>query len=169
MLSKLTWDGFNAEARIQKDRDKDIRDASAGFESGKIVPAAAALIEAVLSVRRRGEPVRDALERADTSAELDALVTSATARGGLRDYESRLVRAWTVVGGATLGLQITGLALMINPIADQDLLSGTVTTIAIVGVSAASAVLVAALILVRYFNRLLTRAIRDGKDAAGVA
>jgi hypothetical protein len=165
LLSKLTWDGFNAETRIQKDSGNDIRDARAGFTSGTLVPAAAQLIDAVLRIRRPNEPIRDALERTDTSAQLDALVEAAAVSKSPREYESRLVRVWTVVGGATLALQVSGLALMINPIANKDLLSDTVQTVAIVAASGAAALLAAFLLAVRHFARQLARAIRNGKDA----
>lgn len=39
--------GFNAEARIEKDRTDDIRRAEAGYVSGEVVPSIAELVDAI--------------------------------------------------------------------------------------------------------------------------
>jgi hypothetical protein len=169
-LSGLAWTAFNAEARSQKDRDSDIRDAQAGYDSGLVIPAVAHLIEAVLQVRRSDdEPIQTALDRADTSRDLREVVTAATAASSPRQIEERLIRAWTFVGGATISVQLCGPVLLLNHIADKDLTSNTIQTIAGVGLSGGVAVLVVAMVVVRQLARSLTRAIRAGKDAASGA
>jgi hypothetical protein len=165
-LSGLTWTAFNAESRLEKDRDRDIRDAVSGFESGLVVPAVAALIEVVLYVRRAREPVRDALERVDTRAALAAVVSASTASSRPRDLEGRLVKAWTVVGLATLLVQLSGPVLLCNHIANRRILSDTVGTIAgVLGISG-MAILLTAIVIVRQLSRGLARVIKAGKDAA---
>jgi hypothetical protein len=166
-LCGLTWAAFNAEARSHKDRDSDIRDAAAGYASGLVVPAIARLIDAVLDVRRSpDEPIQAALDRADTSEALKEVVSAATASSSPRQLEERLVRAWTVVGGASVLIQLSGPVLLLNQIANDELTSNTVQTISGAALSGAAAVLIVAIVVVRQLARSLTRAIRAGKDAA---
>lgn len=166
-LTGLSWAGFNAEARSQKDRDSDIRDAEAGYDSGKVVPAAARLVEAVLAVRRPDEPIDQALHRADTSRPLRDVVDAATALASSREIEGRLLKAWTSVGVSTVIVQLAGPVLLYNEIFDSNLISNSTQTIAGVVLSGAAAILVVSIVLVRQFSRALSRAIRAGKDAAG--
>ena len=169
-LSVLTWAAFNAESRSQKDRDSDIRDAEAGYRAGAVIPAVARMIGEVLDVRRSDdEPIQRALDRADTSEALAEVVAAATANSSPRQIEERLVRAWTVTGGATLVAQAAGPVLLFNAIANEDILSDTVQTVAGVLLSGAVAVLVVGVIVVRQLTRALSRAIRAGKDAASGA
>lgn len=168
-LSALTWAAFNAEARLQKDRDTDVRDAIAGYDSGRVVPALATLIEAVLAVRRPEEPIRDALDRADISGPLDAMKDAAAASRSPREIESRAVRIWNVAGSSCVGVQLSAPILLTNAIAGEDVMSQTVQTIAGIVLSGSTAILVVAMIFVRQLTRALTRAIRDGKDAADAA
>jgi hypothetical protein len=168
-LSGLTWAAFNAESRLEEDRDGDIRDAISGFESGRVVPAIAALIEVVLVVRRPREPVRDALDRVDTREALRAVVAAATASSKPRELEGRLVKAWTVVGLATLLVQVSGPVLLCNHIADARLLPRIVGTISeVLGISGL-AILLTTIVIVRQLSRGLARAIKTGKDAANDA
>jgi hypothetical protein len=166
-LTALSWAGFNAEARSQKDRDSDIRDAEAGYDSGKVVPAAARLVEAVLAVRRPDEPIDQALHRADTSRPLRDVVDAATALASPREIEGRLLKAWTSVGVSTVTAQLAGPVLLYNEIFDSNLMSDSTQTIAGVVLSGAAAILVVSIVFVRQFSRALSRAIRAGKDAAG--
>lgn len=80
-----------------------------------------------------------------------------------------MIRAWTFVGGATILVQLCGPVLLLNHIADKNLTSNTMQTIAGVGLSGGVAVLIVAMVVVRQLARTLTRAIRAGKDAASGA
>jgi hypothetical protein len=168
-LSGLTWASFNAESRLEKDRDRDVREATAGYQSGRVIPALATLIEEVMALRRDDEELRDTLARADTSLGLSDVVTASTASSAPRDLEGRLVKAWTTTGVACLVVQLSGPVLLLNHIANRDLLSDTLQTAALVTFIAAIAILGTALVFVRQLSRALTRAIRSGKDAASEA
>jgi len=124
-LAGLSWTAFNAEARSEKDRDSDIRDAMAGYDSGKVVPAVAQLIETVLAVRRPDEPIQNALDRADTSGPLKEVVAAATVLGSPREIEERLLKTWTSVGASTVGVQLSGPVVLFNEIFDSGLVSHT--------------------------------------------
>lgn len=168
-LSVLTWAAFNAEARLQKDHYSDIRDAMAGYGSGMVIPAVASLIEAVLDVRRVDEPILDSLDRADTSEALQAVVEAATVSGSPRAIELGLVRAWTVLAVASLLVQITGLTLLLNAVANRHLTGHPVRTVCVVLLSGSGAILIGSAIIVRHRTRSLSRAIRAGQDAADAA
>lgn len=166
-LSGLTWRGFNAESRLERDRDSDIRDAEAGYESGRVLLAVTNLIEAVLANRRHeGESVRDALDRSDASGQLQEVIDAAALRAKPRDIEERLVRIWTVVAIATLSVQLSGPIMLLNATAGRDLLSDTVQTVAGVVMIASIAILAVTLCACRQLDRALSRSIRSGKDAA---
>ena len=168
-LSLLTWAAFNAESRVDKDRGADIRDATAGYSSGEVVPALARLMEDVLAVRRAGEDLRDALIRADTSSALDAVVEAAARSKSPRELGARLVRVWTLAGVANLVVQVSGPLLLLNEIVDEHVLSRTIVTASGISLIAGLAILAVALVLVRQLAVALTRATQAGKDAGDAA
>jgi hypothetical protein len=164
-LSLLTWSAFNAESRIEKDRDRDIRDAMAGYSSGRVIPALADLIDNVLDVRRPDESIRDALTRHDTSAALDQVVEAAATSKSPRTLESSLVRMWTCTGCSNVVVQVAAPLLLLNAILNDDVLSRTLQTVSGVALVAGMTITIVSLIAVRQLSQALTRATRAGKDA----
>jgi hypothetical protein len=166
-LLTLAWNAFNAEARVAKDRDADIRDARAGAESGLVLPAVAKLIEVVDAARQPGdETIADALDRADTARPLRAVLEAAAVASGPREVEQRLVRAWTLVGFATIGIMLSGPFLVWNEVMGSDAVSRTVQIVAGSVLSGSVFVALVAAFVVRHFQRSLVRSIKRGKDAA---
>ena len=166
-MCRVSWVGFTAEARLAQDHDDPIRDAVAGYGAGEVVPAVAALLDAVLSVRRIDESITDALERADISRQLDDVVVAAARSRSPREIESRLIKGWTALGIASVTVQVAGVVFLLNEMAQRDLLASTERTIALVVLSGSAAVFLAATGIVRQLQRSLARAIRAGKDASG--
>lgn len=165
-LGTLSWAGFNAESRCNREDGKDTALAESGFQTGKVIPATAKLIESVLEERAEDEPVKDTLIRFNVSPALDEVVAAAALSGSPSDHEGRLIRAWTFVAYATVVVMVAGLATMLDPITNKNLIPSVWGTIALAVMSGAGALVAVALGFVRHYKRLLARAIRAGITAA---
>lgn len=157
---------FTAQARLDRERDNDIRAAIAGYEAGEVVPALAALIEEVETLRAPGEALVDTLNRADVDIMLGEAVKASVRSRTPRARERALVHRYTGLAVSLLVAQLAAPVALYNVLTEGYNLPKTAVLIAATSAVFTLAAAVAAAILVVFGERALTRAIREGKDAA---
>jgi hypothetical protein len=158
---------FTAQARIDRERDGDIRAAIAGYETGLVIPALADLVEEVNEVRREDESISDALNRAEgTARKFEAAVDASIRSQSPRTWERSLVHRHLGCGACLLAAQIAGPVALYNVVTDGYNLSQTIVIVATVIFSIGVLGALALAILVVLGDNALTRAIREGRDAA---
>jgi hypothetical protein len=161
-----TVKALNAESRIDKERDDDIRAAVAGYESGLVQPALTRLVEQVIDVRRPGESVADALSREDVNRHFVAAVDASVRSRTPRARQVSLVHRNNWLALFLVTIQVAA------PLALYNVLTGgynlpqlaVVVAAALFCVGATGAL--AAATMVRMGENALAKAIREGKDAA---
>jgi hypothetical protein len=161
-----TVKAFNAESRIDKERDDDIRAAVAGYESGVVQPALTKLVEQVIEVRRPGESVADALSREDVNRHLVAAVDASVRSRTPRARQASLVHRNNWLAFCLVAVHVAA------PIGLYNVLTGgynlphlVVVVAAVMFCLGATGALVAAT-MVRMGERALAKAVGEGKDAA---
>lgn len=157
---------FSAKGRLDRERDGDIRAAIAGYETGKIIPALADLVDAVIAVRRVDESTADALTRADTDAAFNAAVDASVKSQSPRAWEQRLVYRYTALGTCLVACHVAGPAALYNMLTDGYNLPRTAVVVAAVIFSVGAIGALALGGLVALGEAALARVIREGKDAA---
>jgi hypothetical protein len=157
---------FTARARLDRDRDSDIRGAIAGYEAGQVIPALAELVSNVIEVKGEDETLEEALGRADTGGAFDRAVDAAIRSRIPRNREKALIQRYTALGVSLVACHLAGpIALYSWLTAGYNLPRTAVTAaIAIFAVGAAAVLLLA--VAVGLGEAALARAIREGKDAA---
>jgi hypothetical protein len=103
-----TVKALNAESRLDRERDDDIRAAVAGYESGLVQPALARLVEEVIAVKRPGETVSDAMSRADVNSRFVAAVNASVRSQSPRAWQSALVHRYTRLGACLTVMHVAG-------------------------------------------------------------
>lgn len=166
MFFGATARSFTAQARLDRERDGDIRAAVAGYEAGEVVPALAALIEQVDALRSPGEALVNTLSRADVDTMLGEAVTASIRSRTPRARERALVHRWTALGVCLLVAQLAAPIALYNVLTEGYNLPDTVVLIAATSAVFTIAAAVTAAILVALGELSLARAIREGKDAA---
>lgn len=166
VLLGATVRAFNAEARIEQERDGDIREAIAGYESGRVIPALAVLFERVEAQRSAAETMTDALVRSDVSVALDEVVSAGSLARRPRLLERRLVARWTALGWALAGIHVSAPLAFYSVLIGTEPGSFTWTVVGRAGLGTAIFAAVLAAVLLRIANRSLSRAIREGRNAA---
>lgn len=157
---------FTAQARIDRERDSDIRAAVAGYEAGEVVPALAALIEQVESLRAPGEALVDTVNRADVDAMLREAVTASIRSRTPRERERALVHRYTALGVSLLVAHLAAPIALYNVLTEGYNLPNTAVLVASTSAVFTLGAAAAAASFVGLGERALTRAIRGGKDAA---
>jgi hypothetical protein len=158
---------FSARARIDRERDGDIRAAIAGYEAGQVIPALADLVGEVIAVRREDEPIAEALNRSESTNEKFAAAVSASIRSqSPRARERGLVQRHLGCGVCLVAAQVAGPVALYNSVTGGYDLSHTIVTVAIVIFSIGALGALAFGILVARADNALMRVIREGKDAA---
>lgn len=157
---------FTAQARIDRERDNDIRAAVAGYESGEVVPALATLIEEVQALQAPGEALADTLNRADLDDMFGASVHASIRSQTPRERERALVHRYTGLGASLLIAQLAAPVALYNVLTEGYNLPDTVVLIAATSFVFTAGAAVAAAVLVALGELTLARAIREGKDAA---
>jgi|SRR5581483_5548068 len=162
-----TMRSFTAQARIDRERDADIRTAIAGYEAGLVIPALADLVEEVVEVRRDDEPIAEALARAEGMTKKFGAAVDASIKSRLpRDRERSLVKRHLACGVCLLAAQIAGPVAIYNSVTDGYNLSHTLVIVAAVIFAIGVLCSLGLGILVVHGGNALMRAIREGKDAA---
>lgn len=161
-----TVKAFTARARINRERDNDIRAAIAGYEAGEVIPALAAVVDEVDETRRAGESTADALFRADYGGLFSRAVEASIRSRSPRIRETALVHRYTTLGICLVAAHLTCFAALYNALTSGYNLPHTMVTVAFVVFAFALAGAVAAAILVARGENALARVIKDGKDAA---
>lgn len=157
---------FNAESRLDRERDDDIRAAVAGYESGLVQPALARLIEEVIAVKRPRETVSDAMSRADVNTHFVAAVDASVRSQSPRARQSALVHRYTRLGICLTFMHVAGPAAIYNVVTGGYNLPHLVVVIAAVVFCLATAAALVAVTMVRMGENALAKAIGEGKDAA---
>lgn len=158
---------FTARARIDRERDGDIRAAVAGYEAGLVIPALAELVSEVIDVRRDDESVAEALNRAEGSAtKFQAAVRASIKSQSPRAKERALVHRYFGCGVCLLAAHIAGPIALFNIVTGGYNLPDTVVIVAAVifAIGVVGALILG--VLVALGDSALTRVIREGKDAA---
>lgn len=104
--------GFNAEARIEKDRTDDIRRAEAGYVSGEVVPSIAELVDAIGDLLPPRAPQPHVIRRAalvlavrpdvlDSALSLDTVADPQTAIGDALSRGSITAQLNAVIAAST--------------------------------------------------------------------
>jgi hypothetical protein len=158
---------FTAKARIDRERDGDIRAAIAGYEAGTLIPALADLVSEVIEVRRPEESIADALNRAEGTgrkfkAAVDASITSQSPRA----KETALVHRYLGLGLCLVAAHISGPAALYNVVTSGYNVPHTAVVVATVIFSLGIAGALVFGVLTALGELALTRVIREGKDAA---
>jgi hypothetical protein len=161
-----TVKAFNAKARIDRERDDDIRAAVAGYESGAVQPALARLVEEVIAVKGPQETVADAMSRADVNQHFVEAVDASVRSQSPRARQTALVHRYTVLGICLASMQVAG------PVAIYDVVTGgynlphlTVVIAAVVFcLGAVGSALTGTMVIMG--ENALASAIGEGKDAA---
>lgn len=166
MFFAATVRSLTAQARLDRERDNDIRAAVAGYEAGEVVPALAELIEEVERLRGDGETLVDTLNRADVDALFGAAVKASIRSQSPRDRERALVHRYTALGGFLLIAQLTAPVALYNVLTKGYNLPDTVVLAAAATFASTGIAALVAAILVAIGEIGLARSIRKGKDAA---
>jgi hypothetical protein len=178
---------FTAKGRLDRERDGDIRSAIAGYEAGQVIPALTDVIVRAVSEAMRRRPtladdlqtqsdpeaqapfrnaVRDALATVDTDVDFGEAVDASIRSRTPRRMEKALVYRYTALGFFLIACHLAGPAALYNVLTGgynlPDIAIIVATVIFSLGVIGA---LVLA-ILVAVGDAALTKAIREGKDAA---
>ena len=158
---------FTAQARIDRERDGDIRAAIAGYEAGLVIPALAELVGEVVEVRREDESIAEALNRAKgTATKFQAAVGASIQSQSPRAKERALAHRHLGCGLCLAAAQIAGPVAVYNIVTGGYNLPDTAVIVAAVifAIGAAGALILG--ILAALGDVALTRVIREGKDAA---
>src|SRR5712692_6120278 len=108
---------FTARARIDRERDGDIRAAIAGYEVGKVIPALTDLVGEVIDVRREGESIAEALNRAEgTDRKFAAAVSASIESQSPRARERALVQRHLGCGICLVAGQVAGPVALYNTV-----------------------------------------------------
>ncbi len=158
---------FTARTRIDRERDGDIRAAVAGYETGQVIPALAALVEEVIDVRRANESIIDALNRAESTAKKFAAAVSASIHSqSPRAKERTLVQRHIGCGVCLVAAQVAGPVAIYNSVTAGYNLPHNIVIIATVIFAIGTIGALVLGILVVLGDIALMRAIREGRDAA---
>lgn len=158
---------FTAQARIDRERDSDIRAAIAGYETGEVIPALASIVSEVIEVKRDDETVADALNRAEGTNQKFAVAVVASIKSQSPRVKQRvLVHRYIALGAALLASQVAGPAALYNVMTGGYNLPRTVVIVATVIFSLGIIGSGALAILVALGEAALAKVIREGKDAA---
>ena len=157
---------FTARARLDQNRDSDIRGAVAGYEAGQVIPALADLVTNVLEVKAENETVEQALDRADTSEGFDRAVDAAIRSRLPRARERTLIHRYTALGICLIACHVSGPAALYNVLTAGYNLPPNAAIVAAVVFSIGAIGALALAVLVGFGEAGLARAIREGKDAA---
>jgi hypothetical protein len=161
-----TVKAFNAESRLDRERDDDIRAAVAGYESGLVQPALSRLVEEVIAVKRPGESVADAMSRADVNTHFVAAVDASVRSQSPRAWQSALVHRYTSLGICLAFMHVAGPVAIYNVVTGGYNLPHLVVVIAAVVFCLATAGALVAATMVRVGENALAKTIAEGKDAA---
>lgn len=157
---------FTAEARLTRDRGDAVRQATAGFESGRVIPAVAELFREVEERRTEIGTLEDALSRGDLSLNLSNVLEAGAAAGRPSRLLRRTIQGWTVLAWsliASLGLAWVALWSLL---AEREVGPAIIAPASRFALAGGLAVSLGAAFAVRNFNRSLERSIREGRDAA---
>jgi hypothetical protein len=157
---------FNAESRLDRERDDDVRAAVAGYESGLVQPALARLIDEVIAVKRPSETVADAMSRADVNTHFVAAVAASVRSQSPRARQSVLVHRYTRLGTCLALMHVAGPVAIYNIVTTGYNLPHLVVAIAAVAFGLGTAGALVTATMVRMGEIALARAIGEGKDAA---
>jgi hypothetical protein len=161
---------FTARARLDRDRDSDIRGAIAGYEAGQVVPALAALVSNVNEVKADDvsieQTVEETLERADTAEAFQRAVDAAIMSRLPRARERTLIHRYTALGVCLIACHLAGPAALYNVLTAGYNLPSNAVIVATVIFSIGAMGMLALAVLVGLGEARLARAIREGKDAA---
>ena len=161
-----TLRSFSAQDRIDRERDDDIRAAIAGYEAGLVIPALADLVSEVDDIRGEGEPISEALSRAEAARKFEAAVQASIKSQSPRTKERSLVHRHLACGVCLVTAQIAGPVALYSTVTDGYNVSHTLVVVATVifAIAALGALLLG--ILVVLGQNALMRVIREGRSVA---
>ncbi|HZQ80746.1 MAG TPA: hypothetical protein VFB25_02085 [Gaiellaceae bacterium] len=161
-----TVKAFNAESRIDRERDDDIRAAVAGYESGLVLPALTRLVEQVIEVRRPGESVEDALSREDVNRHFVAAVDASVRSRTPRERQAALVHRNNWLTICLVAMHVAGPLSLYNVLTGGYNLPHLVVVVAAVVFCLGTTGALVTATMVSMGERALAKAIGEGKDAA---